>query len=409
MSTPHDPHHNQPNQFPAGPHPQGSVPPQGYGVPQSPGAPQGHTPQPGYGHQPGGHPGQPEQPQKKKNLPLIIGAAVVALAVLGLGIAAALGAFGKKDEATPATQGGGEAGDSAPEAPQTPKAIVEAYLEALSKGDAKAALALASTSGVSDSSLLTDEVLKDSLSRAPMTEIKVSEPGGTEYSPTVKVSYKLGDQAVEDEYTISTHDKKINNPTSDLNLYGVDKAKPLVNGVEAKSEHPAVFPGSYAVTSGNEYLEVEGELPILKKSSKDYDSVTLKLKVSQAGIDMYRSKVIPEAEACLASKDLDPGCNMVLSDTLDNGTKLSEGSITRSQDAEGQDKLKNVVPEPGYQVPTIISSKDFGSFKVSATCTKPDGASGECSVFGFGNNGLSWPSASIDLTDPELKVIWEYK
>lgn len=415
MSTPNDPRYTQPNQPPGQPNPgyqqpnpgyqqtnpgyqqpypgyQQNMPPQGHGAPQGPGMP----PPPGYV----GQPGQPGQPPSKKNLPLIIGAAVVALAVLALGIAAALGAFGKKnDEASPADQ-------QSSESATTPKAVAEAYLNALAAGDAKAALAVMSTSDVTDSSLLTDEVLKDSISRAPITEIKVEEPGGSEYSPMVSVSYKVGDEAITDELRISTSDNKIHNALPNLNLYSVHKVKPKVNGVEAKSEHPAVFPGSYMVTSPTEYLEFEGELPILKRNSQDRDSTQLEIKVSQAGIDMYREKVIPEAKACLASGNLDPGCDMALPGTLDDGTVLTDGSVTRTQDTEGQNKLENVEPKASYEVPTLIGSNDFGHFRISAECTKPSGDKGQCSVFGLGKGGR-WAKATIDLTDPELKVVWK--
>ncbi|MDO5082780.1 MAG: hypothetical protein Q4D89_05180 [Arachnia propionica] len=428
MSTPHDPQHNQPNQFP-GPDGQGTpqnIPPQGYPAPQGYGAPQPGGPQQPHGQQPvygqpqgygpqaahgqqAGHPGQTEPP-RKKNLPLIIGAAVVALAVLGLGIAAAMGAFGTKDDDTSPTPqpSAAETSDGGQAAPNSLKGVVEAYLNALAKGDAKAALALITPLSNADLSLLTDEVLKDSLTRAPITDIQVSEPEGTD-SPTVKASYKLGDEVVEDEYKFNGDDKKIFSPLTELGLHSVKKITTTVNGVVPKTDNPVVFPGSYMVASDNEYLEVEGELPILKRNSQDHATTSLTIKVSQAGVDMYRSKVIPEAEACLASKNLDPGCGMPLGDTLDDGTTLAEGSITRTQNAEAQSTLRNITPQPGNDVPTVITARDFGSFEVSATCTEPSGESGECGVIGFGKNGLSWPNASIDLNDPELKVIWEYQ
>ena len=254
-----------------------------------------------------------------RNLPLIIGAAVVALAVLGLGIAAAFGVFNKKkdDAGTTTQQGGAEASDGGQATPDNPKAIVEAYLNALAKGDAKAARALVEENHVTDDSLLTDEVLQDSLKRAPLTDIQVTDPGEASQFANVKVSYKLGEETVNDELRVDATQGKISGlAVTELSLHSVKKIPIKVNGVEPKSDRPSVFPGSYEVVSANEYLEVSGQSTVLKKSSQDYLSSSMEVKISQAGIDMYREKVLPEAKACLASTQIDPGCDMALDTTV---------------------------------------------------------------------------------------------
>ena len=188
-------------------------------------------------------------------------------------------------------------------------------------------------------------------------------------------------------------------------LKGVDLT---VNGVTVKSSETnrSAFPGSYVVASANKYLEVEGENTILITSSKnDTPSSDLKLKVSQAGIDLFREKVIPEAKACLASTNLDPGCNMAISGTLRDGTTLVEGSITRTQDSENAYKLENVVPEPGSSVPTIISARDMGSVSLSATCTDSNGTE-PCDLWGFGK-GSRFPKATLNVAEDDPKVVWE--
>ena len=65
-------------------------------------------------------------------------------------------------------------------------------------------------------------------------------------------------------------------------------------------------------------------------------------------------------------------------------------------------KLANVTPEPGSSVPTVISAWDMGYFDVEAECN--DGGSwGACTYTG---EGTSFGTASIDVTDLELKVQW---
>ena len=127
--------------------------------------------------------------------------------------------------------------------------------------------------------------------------------------------------------------------------------------------------------------------------------------MSQAGIDLCREKVIPEAKACLASTNLDPGCNMAISGTLRDGTTLVEGSITRTQDSENAYKLENVVPEPGSSVPTIISARDMGSVSLSATCTDSNGTE-PCDLWGFGK-GSRFPKATLNVAEDDPKVVWE--
>ena len=54
--------------------------------------------------------------------------------------------------------------------------------------------------------------------------------------------------------------------------------------------------------------------------------------------------------------------------TLNDGSTVADGSLTRTQDAENAAKLENVVPQPGISVPTILSANDLGSIKISDTC-----------------------------------------
>ena len=165
-----------------------------------------------------------------------------------------------------------------------------------------------------------------------------------------------------------------------------------------------VFPGSYQVVSDNQYLEVAGESTVTRKYSSDHTYTDLEIQVSQAGIELYREKVLPEAKACLASTQIDPGCDMALDTTTKDGATITEGTVVRTLDAEGHRRLENVVPKPGYDVPTVISSRDFGYFRTTAGCTTAEGRTTECPL--FLGRGTRWSTASIDLTDPELKVVW---
>ncbi|MDO5067921.1 MAG: hypothetical protein Q4D96_11625 [Propionibacteriaceae bacterium] len=446
MSTPNDPSRGQPT---PGSHPGPNfqhVPPQGHGAPPGPGTPYGMagppqgmppgpgTPpgyppqqawggQPGYGPQPhyGGqqfHGGQPghnpygpygvPQPSPRRNLPLIIVAVVVAVLLVGLGVAFAAGAFNTKaavdPEATAEAMTPAAEKPSANQPPADAKEVVERYLNAVAAGDATAARAMISDTDTPDESLLTDEVLKESLTRAPMSDIKVSSAGGSTTLTTISASYTIGTESVTDEFNVDMSEKKILFGLPKLRLRFVKQIGIKVNGVEPESDSPLVFPGSYEVVSTNQYLEVTGDSVVLRRSSRDHAYANMDIKVSQAGIELYRSKVVPEVKACLASTNLDPGCEMALEASDGGGETLTEGTITRILDAEGQSKLDNVVPKAGFDVPTVISSHDFGYFRVEAECTNAAGETSRCSV--YRTVGMLWSTASIDLTDPDLKVVW---
>lgn len=344
----------------------------------------------------------PGLPPKKSKTGLWIGLGAVAVVVIVALVLVLSGVFSGTN-----TANGGE-GEQAKESKQSAKDIATNYLTAISEGradDAKKMLGPTS----SDTSLMTNEVLKDSLTRAPITDISVTEPTGGS-SSTVNVTYKVGGEPVNEEYTVNVRGGTISTSTPHLSLYGLKGVDITVNGVTVKEGDKSydVFPGSYVVASANKYLEIDGESTVVVTKSSSDNIPRFKLKVSQAGIDLFREKVIPEAKACLESKNLDPGCNMALNGTLRDGKTLEDGTITRTQSSENANKLENVVPEPGASVPTIISASNLGSFKVTGICTDST-RSGECELLGgfAAVKGMKFPKASLNVAEEDPKVVWE--
>ena len=383
-----------------------SRPPQ---APQGPAA-QGHPVPPpyaaGYAQQgPYFQQGPGSSPKNSKTgLWVGIGAAavvvVVALALVISGVFPGGGGSGGG-----AAGGAGGSGKSA-DPRETARTIATNYLTAISEGRAEDAKKLLYSISYDDS-LLTDEVLKDSLTRAPITDINVGEPTGEYSTFDVSVTYKVGGESASDKYKVSTGSEKILTSIPSVGLYSLKGVDITVNGVKAKSGESshAVFPGSYVIASANKYFEVDGNTTVVVTTGKDSASPSdLKLKVSQAGITLFREKVVTEAKACLASKALDPGCNIAISATTQNGGTVAEGSVTRTQDSENATKLENVVPKPGTSVPTIISARDLGDIQVTATCTDSSG-SGPCKL--LSGKGSRFPTASLNVAEENPKVMWE--
>ncbi len=298
------------------------------------------------------------------------------------------------------------------EPPKDPKeaarAVVNDYLKAISEGRAKDAVKMLDTSSINDDSLLTDEVLKDSLERAPIDGIEVDEADGSGPSYQVKAKYSVAGDSSSEDFRVIVEDSeaKIGASLPTLSLYGVKDVGVKVNGVKAESESPSVFPGSYKVEADNKYLEIEGKSTLTVQSVTKRDTSMLSLRVSDEGIKMFREKVLPEAKKCLASKALKPGCNMQLEAKTSNGFEIRDGSITRTQDAAARTKMEKVIPKADSSVPTVISSREFGYFKINAECKKAGQPWQPCTLTGFGS-GSTWGKASIDVTDPSLKVTWD--
>lgn len=215
---------------------------------------------------------------EKSKTPLWIGLGLVAVVVVVALVLVLSGVFSNK------TAAGGDGSELPKDPKEAAKAVVMNYLTAVSEGRAEDAKKfLGSSSATSDASLLTDEVLKDSLTRAPITEITVGEVT-TEYSSQkVSATYKVAGEPATEEYTVGSSDNKIFTSLPTLGLYMLKGVDLTVNGVTVKSSETnrSAFPGSYVVASANKYLEVEGENTILITSSKnDTPSSDLKLKVS---------------------------------------------------------------------------------------------------------------------------------
>ncbi|SYZ34104.1 Rv0361 family membrane protein [Propionibacterium australiense] len=293
------------------------------------------------------------------------------------------------------------------------KQTVEDYLTAISQGDADKARSYLLGS-LLDTSLLTNEVLKDSNERAPMTNVAVEDAQqvtGSDTQYQVPVSYTIDDTTTRTKLlvTFSSGNPFVDAPpTMPLSL--LDDVEVRVNGVSPDSDSPYVFPGNYTITTDNEYLMIkDGEIEVYDPTEPILDVPTL--DVSEAGTQMFREKVIAAAQECLASNRLDSGCGEPLPATWESGETLDEGTVKRSQNATEAAKLQSVSPTLGLKGATILSASyaELGTIDTTVGCRK-DGQHGECTVhktlFGV-ETGWYFGSPSIDVTDPDLKVKWE--
>jgi hypothetical protein len=203
-----------------------------------------YPPGPGGGWQP---------PKSRKPFYVTIGAAAAVLVVVGVIIAVLVSTRG----------GGGEPGVP----PGGATDVAKAYLEALSRGDAKTALSYGASAPES-TDLLTDEVLKKQLDKAAITDIEIlgedNPPGADQKNTAVRVAAKLGGKRTESKLAMVHVDGGWKLSSAAVNVgtlagnvdVSPDRTLLIFGKPIDKSGHFYVFPGYFELTTSTPYLVV---------------------------------------------------------------------------------------------------------------------------------------------------------
>ena len=230
---------------------------------------------------------------------------------------------------------------------------VRTYLRALSKADAKGALAVMAPP--TSKLLLTDEVLTKQRAKAPITEMEITSGGTTEYDP-VKATYKLGDKYVQADFRVTgaKGNYKLEQGTADFKVDDVDNIPDLTAfGVDVSNQTTiSVFPGPIDWGSANPDLTVEVSDADSPREPTDYVSfVTFTAALSATGKAKVAKAVDTFIAYCAESKDTvaatdRPGCTQatVVFDLL-------PGSETWSAD---QASVADLDVRPDYSTPTKV-------------------------------------------------------
>jgi hypothetical protein len=336
---------------------------------------------------------------------LIVGAIVLVLIVLGVGAVVLLNRDNDTatDPVDPPVSGGTapSGGTSAPPSVVNSKAdeAVKSYLEALAAGQAAVALALGKDQPT-DTTFLTDAVLADSLKRAPITGITVSPPSD-EWDNSIEASYKLGDQQVNETFTVrKTGDKYLlYDVAQDVDLQTVrSRTLPLlINGVAVQADKVYLFPGSYVLTSGNEYANY-GEGTLVLKHPADYpDAYKLRPELTKAGDDALIDAARAKLTSCLKEPKLRPaGCAFFNLREL-AGQDIDEKTIKRTMEG---DPWSNAEPRLNHQDPGVAEV----SVSVTWSATAKGSEDGRSATFEA--NGYEYVTARAKVTDDPLKVVF---
>lgn len=385
----------------------------GAGGPGQPGGPGG----PGGPGQPGG-PGGPgdgdggKGPGKGLIFGIIGGAvllvviiAVVLFMVLGRG-----GADAEDGEENGETENGEENGGSAvePGADSTPHGAVEAYLTALSEGDAEGALSL--IDAPSDTSHMTQEVLDASLEIAPITDISVNEVETGEYAVSEEVtgSFTLGDEEVTHRFWTSSDDEGDSwdvDASISLGEPSTGTLDVAVNGVEFTTSDAYVFFGAaYELEITQENFTFEGDDNIVHATESYISTSDLSPELTEEAEDTWRQLILDDVEQCVASNEKEAGCGIDMPDDI-SGAEVIDGSIERSLPSSSQQDLDNIEPRVDWSNPNLVGA-DYMGITVDVEYEARAGGMTDLYELWSGDPGRLGDPV-VDMAAEELEVEWE--
>jgi len=286
---------------------------------------------PQFGQQPFPQPGfTPTPPKRNRKALFITGGATLAV-LLVVGIVVAIVSFSGSG---PSGIGGGGA--------TTADGAVKGYLEALSKGDANAALAFGSDQPAAKD-FLTDDILKQQVAKWPITNVRILSAGEMGDTAQVHVAANFGDQTSDQTLTVKKDGGswKLSAAAVKLNLGGLASTVPMTDPVSGKPVPSApitlfgkpvtktapvyVFPGWLDLGSGSKYLTVSTARPVLLDGLALQAAAMptgVQVQLSDAGSEAAKQAVADSIAKCAQSTALSPpGCpNSMPNPTLVDGT-----------------------------------------------------------------------------------------
>lgn len=298
-------------------------------------------------------------------------------------------------------------------AAQSAAKVVQDYLTALADSDADAALALL-VDTPSDATLLTDDALSASNDAAPIADISVPEPtplaSDDEYSHDITASYSIGGKPVSGTFSVVDYDGsgdwRLMSGTVDLFIgSGTGDLDITLNGEPVDGDSVTVFPGTYHLETTSPYHTLTGTDTVTVSDPADYsaDFSDVNVELNEKGLAAFRQSITDAVTACLASKSLVAGCGIDIPETISDGTKIIDGTITRSLDADGQATMANLKPEDIYGDPMQVRGPYIGSVDVTADCESNGQRLTGCTFLFLPSFG----SPLVDFTTDPVTVRWD--
>ena len=178
---------------------------------------------------------------------------------------------------------------------------------------------------------MTDQVLAESVKRAPITKIDVpavSDPAAS----TVTASYTVGKTPVTVDYGGAAGRRGVeadarSHKTVDLGLVRTPSIPIRINGVKVTSDFVDVLPGTYAFTTESPQLTLGSKAVMVVKHPNDYANVLdLRVGLSDAGRKTVVGLARKSYNACLRSRITRPrNCPFAWTNS---GQRYRQSSVT---------------------------------------------------------------------------------
>jgi hypothetical protein len=253
----------------------------------------------------GGPAGPFPTPVRPNKAPLILTAvaATAVLAIVGIVIVALMSS-------------GGDSSSGDTEAAE----VAQSYLEALSRGDAQAALALGAREPP-NSDLLTDEVLRKQLDALPISGIEtlgeVKNPEESKDRTTVRIAVRLGDKRTEAKIRMVRAEGRWKLDSSFVDVFttaavpGSTASTLVAFGVPVgKTNEFYAFPGHLDLTSSNPYIDVNPSAPLSFDNLGSMENLQPKFSLNEAGRKALEDSVRVQFEPCYAAGPKPAQCSM---------------------------------------------------------------------------------------------------
>jgi hypothetical protein len=309
--------------------------------------------------------------KKKKGSGPVIAVVVGVLVLLLIGGAAVYYLLALK--ATPAS--------TEPDKATASTAALQGYLDAVAAGNADKAKQYA-MNAPADSPLLTNDFLKATLAKNPITEITVDAYKDLGTSAYLTANYKLGGTLVQGSYQLTKVGKiwKLNDVVSTVDrpsywgTLGV-----TINGTTAPAGKLSFFPGVYQLATGTSLLSFDQTSFTVNEPS---DYVSALTSSEPALTDAGKKLMISQAQAwltqCLGVQDTNPkDCGM--NTPLPDNAKLAAGSLKRTVDGTTA-PFSDATPQVSYDDPKKVTMSGNVSIKITAADTSGNTYSGTTSV-----------------------------
>ena len=186
--------------------------------------------------------------------------------------------------------------------------MAKSYLDALSRGDAAAALALGAIQPP-NTDLLNDDVLRQQLDALPISDVEVlgetDEPGASDDRTSVRVAAKLGGKRTEGAIRMVRSDGgwKLDSGFVEVSIVAsvptsTDKTLVAFGKSVGDSDKFYVFPGALEISSSSPFIDVNPVAPLSFDDLGGMEVLDAKFSMNEAGHKALKDSVLKYYQPC---------------------------------------------------------------------------------------------------------------